>query len=175
MAVARLRPIAAALLALSLGAASRAAPVTWSFTGTIVSGVGTVGSTPATSFVGAPIGGTIRLDDATADSSADPSSGLYLNSVPPGEFRVQVGGAVFSAPVGFYVGVTNDSAVFSGADILGVNRLQAFPYPGLPGLWVDYFSITLFDSSGTVFSSDALPSPPPSVASFDPGSRSMDV
>jgi hypothetical protein len=171
-----LRWRAASLVAVGLGLlpgpGASAAEVTWTFTGTIVDTWGMVGAFPASAFAGAPITGSLRFDPAVADGDpGDPENGSYPQPIPPHAFEVQIGGAEFVPPTGFFLGIGDDSTFLSGADSLSVTAAVAFPYPGVPDVRVSYLSIFLVDASGTVFASDALPAAPPPLAGFPPGSR----
>ncbi len=169
-------PLVAASIALGPAAAT-GAEVRFDFEGEIVATFGSIGGTPVSAFVGAPITGYVVFDSEAADTlPALPDDGVYAMPVPPNALHAQIGGAVFDGP-SFTMAVANDSVVFSGADLLSLDSNTAFPYPGVAGYHVSTFGLTFFDGAGAVFTSDALPLVPPSLAHFtDPGdSRSLNV
>lgn len=170
------RLVAAALVLLA-SVAARAEVLRFEFTGEIESTFGVIGATPASAFDGAPFAGYTHFDSTTPDAfPASPNDGIYPMEIPPGAFHAQVGGAAFDAPV-FEFAIANDSTVFSGADLMSIQAMQAFDYPGVAGEHVTVFSITLFDTAGAVFTSAALPTVPPDLAAFaDPAeSRSFSI
>lgn len=172
----RIGPLVAASIALG-PAAALGAEVRFDFAGEIVATFGSIGGTPASAFHGAPITGYVIFDSEAADTlPALPDEAVYAMPVPPNALHAQIGGAVFDGP-DLTMAVVNDSTVFSGADFLDFGSNTAFPYPGVAGDHVSTFVLTFLDGAGGVFTGDALPMVPPSLAHFaDPGdSRSLNV
>jgi hypothetical protein len=134
---------AALLLVLSMPAA--AATITVSFTATIDE----VGSEVASAFtLGEAINGSIQIDGATPDSSADASLGFHPGAID--DLSFSFGSYLASASVG-QVNVTNagfDTFVATTSNATGAS---------VGGLALVNATLNLVDSDGSALSSDAIP------------------
>jgi len=116
--------------------------------------------------VGDMITGVYIYDLSTPDSDLDPLGrrGLYEHDAPPCGITLTVGGFVFMTDpenVDFTVVVKNDysTIITSNDDVFELESERNLPADiGVP---LNYISLTLYDSSGTAISSDALPSAAP--------------
>jgi hypothetical protein len=135
------------LLALSLSTVgASAAPITFSFTGTVTDDPFGLSS------FGAPIFGDYTFDSASVDAIPGPAAGSYTSIGPAFGFNANVDGMPFSVSGSLNVSVLDafiDQYLVTASD--GTLTLEIF----------------LEDSTGTAFSSDALPLTPPLLSSFD--------
>ncbi len=146
-------------VAVSLGAASvLAAPITFSFSGEVVS-VGTPDPTdPANPFptppdFGTPFSGLYTFDSAAPDAvPADPATGSYESSGGPYGLTLELGGLTFSYGA-VSIGVTDGYSSFGPGD----QYLVGFA----GGLTV--LSMRMTDFSEALFTGDTLPLTPPSL------------
>jgi hypothetical protein len=140
---------ALALIAVAGASTAHAAPVSFSFTGTVTDDPFGVG---LTSFVG-----SYTFESASPDAApADSSTGSYISSGPGFGITVDFdGGAATPSVVGsLNIGVAND---FAGP-------ADQYTVTGLAGALE--LALFLEDSSATAFNSDALPQVPPALADF---------
>lgn len=130
-------------------AASRAAPVTYSFSGVVTDDDGARG------YQG--FAGYFTLDSAATDSIGDASTASYAHSGSPWGISLAFdGGVAFGYDSQFNILVSNN---LGGADQFGVL--------GQDGS--DSIGLTLSDLTASIFTSDALPSAALTVADFDWG------
>jgi hypothetical protein len=134
---------AALVAAITLPAA--ALPVTYSFTGTVQSDDANRGY--------GSFAGSFNFDTATADGIADASTGAYAHGAGYGMSITWDGAFTLSLQGDLSVLTTND---LGGADQLGV----------LARMGDDTFSLSLWDFTQTLLSSDALPAQALTLAGF---------
>ena len=141
-----MRLLAPAALLLALAApAAQASTITISFSGTIDE----IGPDVASGFTsGDPFSGTIQFDDATPDTNASAILGDYGGAISSMSF--DFGGYLATATVG-QVSVRNDTNDSFNAVTFNGNGAQ------VAGLSLVSLSLSLVDSAGTTFSSDAIP------------------
>jgi hypothetical protein len=120
--------------------------------------------------VGTPFSATITYDTTLPDGSpADPSTGDYLQSIPPGVYSMSVGSYVIDA-IDDRIIVSNDVAE-PPVDLIDFNVSQRFAFPGVSGASIYQLDLGLQAVDASVLSSDALPSTPLTVADVIPSSR----
>lgn len=149
----RQRPLFHGLCAAALRAAlvlalpAAAAPITYSFGGTVSDDSADRG------FIG--FGGSFSFDSSTADSIADPSTAAYAQSGTPWGLTLSFdGGTAFTYSSPLNVLVSNNLAGHDQWGLLGQDGSG------------NSISLTLTDFSAAVFSSDALPVAALTLASF---------
>jgi hypothetical protein len=123
-----------------------AVPTTFSFTGSVTD------DPFGLSTFGAPISGNYTFDSASVDAIPAPDTGSYTSLGPGFGFNANVDGTPYSVSGSLNVSVLNafiDQYLVTATD--GTLTLEIF----------------FEDSTGTAFSSDALPLTPPPVSSFD--------
>ena len=134
------------VLALSLYASGLvAAPITFSFTGKVTH------SFFEPSLIGAPITGAYTFDSAAVDAIPAPDTGSYISLGPMLGLTANVGGSVYTSSGSLKADVLNA--------LTDQYRITASEFVTL-GLFFE-------DSTGSVFSADALPLTPPPLSSFD--------
>ncbi len=144
-----------ALLALAsiCASAPNAAPLTFTFSGTLFQVDGTP---PAGIEAGAPFTVTYTFDSSATDAAFDPAYGLYYSVGAPYGLTVDVGGTtVFSSD---NVRITVGDASFPTSE----DTYDVYSAGGLTQV-----QLHLSDVSETAFSSDDLPLSPPPLADFD--------
>ena len=115
-----------------------------------------VGGAAFAAFLGAPVQLSYTFDSATADTDASSSHGDYAAVT---SITLSIGSNTYTASAG-------DIEVSNGAaDVYLVN--QNLSGPNVGGLAPGFFGLQLYDSTGTVFGSDALPALQPDPADFD--------
>jgi hypothetical protein len=139
-------PLAAcAALVAALALPAEAAPVTYTFTGTVQSDEADRGYSRFT--------GSFNFDTATVDGIADPSTGAYAHGAGYGMSITWDATITLSLQGSLNMLTTND---LGGADQLGV----------LAQMGSDSFSLSLWDVTQAFLSSDALPVQALSLADF---------
>jgi hypothetical protein len=146
---------------------AQAAQIPFSFSGTVGSvfgGVFTPQGFGADGFTTAlPVSGGVTYNSNSTDTIAGAHIGRYNNAVQ--DFSVSVGTYFASfAPGNSFIRVTN-AAPGAGSDIYEM-RVNGLLGSAVNGYSPTSFLLELTDPSGTAFSSDKLPSGPPSLASF---------
>ena len=142
-----MRPLAlaAALGLLAASSAASASTITITFSGTIEE----IGPDVASGFTaGDPFSGSIQFDGATPDSNASAILGDYSGAI--GAMSFDFGGYLATATFG-QVSVRNDSNDSFNAVTFNGNGAQ------VNGLTLVSLSLSLVDSGGATFSSDAIP------------------
>ena len=110
-----------------------------------------------------PMSAGVNFNSNSTDTIAGTNIGNYRNAVQ--DFSVSIGTYFASfAPGNSFIRVTN-SAPGAGSDIYQL-RVNGLLGSAVNGLQATSFLFTLTDPSGTAFSSDALPTAPPSLSSF---------
>jgi hypothetical protein len=110
-----------------------------------------------------PVSGDVTYNSNSTDTNASSIVGRYNNPVQ--DFSVSVGTYVASfAPGNSFIRVTNNAAG-SGSDTYEL-RVNGLLGSTVNGFTPTSFLLELTDPSGTAFSSDALPTGPPSLSSF---------
>jgi hypothetical protein len=150
---------AAIIVALSLGPASAfAVPITFSFSGEVVS-VGTPDPTdpanpfPAPPDFGTPFSGFFTFDSAASDAvPADLATGSYESSGGPFGLTLELGGLSFSYGA-VSIGVTDGYSSFGPGDQYLVGFADG----------PTVLSLRMTDFSEVIFTGDALPLTPPSL------------
>jgi hypothetical protein len=146
--------IVSMLLLLTGGA--RAELITFEFGGVITSVTDANGVLGGAVHVGDAFGGTYVFDSNASDSyPADPSVGVYFSA--GGSVAVNLGSSLGIASSGSRTVVGN----YTFADTYGLSIVGPFDAPDFGILEMEVF---LRDSIATVFTSDALPLSPPSLA-----------
>jgi hypothetical protein len=98
--------------------------------------------------------GSLRYDSTAADTIADPSTGAYAHAGAPWGLTLAFdGGAAFTIDASLFALVSNDLPGGDQWGLLAQDAQQAV-------------SLTLFDFTGLVFSSDALPTTALTLADF---------
>ena len=146
---------------------ARAASIPFSFTGSVgnvFGGVYTPQGFGADGFTTSlPMSAGVNFNSNSTDTIAGTNIGNYRNAVQ--DFSVSIGTYFASfAPGNSFIRVTN-SAPGAGSDIYQL-RVNGLLGSAVNGLQATSFLFTLTDPSGTAFSSDALPTAPPSLSSF---------
>lgn len=146
---------------------SQAASISFNFSGSVgdvFGGVFTPQGFGADGFTTAlPVSGGGSYNSNATDIIAGSNIGRYNNTIQ--DFSVSVGTYFASfAPGNSFIRVTN-SAAGAGNDIYEV-RVNGLLGSSVNGFQPTSFLLELTDPSGTAFSSDALPTGPPSLSSF---------
>ncbi len=146
---------------------SQAASISFSFSGSVGSvldGVFTPGGFGADGFsTSLPVSGGGSYNSNSTDANSSVNVGRYNNPIQ--DFSVSVGTHFASfAPGNSFIRVTN-SAAGAGSDIYEL-RVNGLLGSAVNGYTPTSFLLELTDPTGTAFSSDALPSGPPSLSSF---------
>ena len=146
---------------------SQAASIAFNFSGSVgnvFGGVFTPQGFGADGFTTAlPLSGGGTYNSNSTDTIAGSNIGRYNNPVQ--DFSVSVGTYFASfAPGNSFIRVTNN-APGSGSDIYEL-RVNGLLGSAVNGFTPTSFLLELTDPSGTAFSSDALPTGPPSLSSF---------
>lgn len=141
----RLLALAAALGLLAASSAASASTITIAFSGTIEE----IGPDVASGFTaGDPFSGSIQFDGATPDSNASAILGDYSGAISAMSF--DFGGYLATATFG-QVSVRNDSNdSFNAVTFNGIGAQ-------VNGLSLVSLSLSLVDSAGATFASDAIP------------------
>jgi len=145
---------------------SDAAPVTFNFGGSVSDVQGTVfaaGGSGANGFGSSlPLSGNFTFNSATPDVlSSDPTWGLYVNPVQNLTVNVGTYTAMFSPGSSVLQVIKNPGA--GDTYRLTVNGLSGST---VNGQFPTLFELDLINPSGNSFTSDQLPTAPPSLASF---------
>lgn len=135
------------LPALGLSCLVQAAPVTYSFSGSVTDDPFGLSS------FGAPITGSFTFDSAAADGIADPATGSFASSGPGYGFSATVDGTNYV--------VSNAVVVTTGNGVAGADQYGAIASDATLTL-----EIFFQDDSATALASDALPPEPPALAAF---------
>lgn len=140
--------------------AAKAAPVTFSFTGTVTA----VDAALAGEFsLGESVVGSYTFESTTPDSDpGDPTLGIYDNAITAFS-------ATFGGDYTVTQGLDNDISVANGPP--GNDVYQVFltnpTAPTVAGLSLGALFLGIGDFESNVFNSDALPLTPPDLAEFD--------
>lgn len=139
---------ALALVGIAAACAAHAAPVTFSFAGTVTDDPFGLGLTSFT--------GWYAFESTAADGAPAASTGSYDSSGPGFGIAVDFDGGTATASVSgsLNIGIAND---FAGP-------VDQYTVTGLAGMV--QLGLFLEDDSATAFSSDALPQVPPALAGF---------
>ena len=135
---------------------SEAAPVTFSFDGSISGVAGVLFPTLGTG----PMSGNVTFDSAAVPIV--PGTGIYLNSITG--LNLNIGGYLAS-----YVPGANGIFILNSPPMGGLDNVTAFSSVtggAINGVLPTSFQFSLTDPSGKVFSSLSLPTTPPSLSSF---------
>jgi len=141
---------------------AQAVPVTFEFSGTV------------TSLLGSSVGGPVALNDTFTGSYTFESTTVGTGSCA-GTGNCQYNDAISS--LNFTVGSYTNTGVTSGTNYIFVNNddsgydlyqvIQGFSGPSINGAQAQTFNLTLFDSLMTMLSGTSLPTTPPTF----PGSH----
>lgn len=138
---------------------AQAAPVTFSFSGTVIQ-INFSNGTPTEFAIGDTFSGTYTFDSTTPDSNTSPNLGDYYTPLTP-----------LSATVGSYSASANSGAILIRDNVpvedyyfLQTNSLTG---PTVLGLPVTFFGLELHDSTGTVYNNDSLLLLPPDLQDYD--------
>jgi hypothetical protein len=115
--------------------------------------------------VGQRVTGSYTYNAMTPDSDPDPCCGVYTHTSPPYGILITNGALLFSTDpnnVLFEIYIVNE--YFPGEDRYGLMSYNNLPLR--TGANVCSIVWSLYDYTGTAFSSDALPSTPPNLADF---------
>lgn len=135
------------LVCLGCAGSASAAPITFSFTGTVTDDPFGLSS------FGAPISGSFSFDNAALDSIANPANGSFASVGSGFGFSATVDGTVYASFGQLTVNTANDIAA---GDQYGVIADDAL-------LRLELF---LQDATAAALTSDALPALPPALAGF---------
>jgi hypothetical protein len=149
---------AAAWLCAGWAAPCAAAPVTFSFTGSVTETTfvpndpfaGAIG-------IGAAFSGSYTFDTTAADSNPFPTNGSYMWFGAPYQFTATIGGFTFSTSDVLSVNVANGAA----------DQYSALACAGGPFCFASTWALFLEDLDGTAFAGDALPSSAPLLSAFE--------
>ena len=149
---------AAALLCAGWAAPCAAAPLTYSFTGSVTQAT----FLPNDPFAGAIAIGTAFSGSYTFESTATddipfPSNGSYTSFGVPYEFTATIGGFTFATSDVLNIGVGNGAA----------DQYSVLACAGGPFCFGSTWSIFMEDVDGTALAGDALPIPAPLLAAFE--------
>ncbi len=155
------RIMLSALGILCFSITARAAPVTWEFTGQLTSVRDLDGSLEGVFSVGMPLSGQYTFESTTPDSSyIDPTYGRYEDAV------TSISGIVGEVPFFEIPGLTGSISVFNDVFIAGFDGYSVFGVTEFLGAPVS-FTLTLGDTTGSVFFDDSLSLTPPDLSAFD--------
>jgi hypothetical protein len=135
---------------------SEAAPVTFSFDGSISGVSGALFPTLGTG----SMSGNVTFDSAAGPIV--PGTGIYLNSITG--LNLNIGGYLAS-----YAPGANGIFILNSPPLGGLDNVTAFSSVtggAINGVLPTSFQLSLTDPSGNVFSSLSLPTTPPSLSSF---------
>jgi len=158
---------------------TRAANVTFNFTGT-VTGNFDFGFSPDPEFViGEAVAGSYTFDPSTADTDPSPNTGIYSGAISAFTITFGTGAGAYTASAnGGDIIVRNDFIFAPGfeandqyglfinsSDWVSVPNAAGEGSPSEPFLDADGW---LIDNTSTAFGSDALPVSPPDLSAFTP-------
>jgi hypothetical protein len=147
------------LLWVLLAGAAQAEPVTLHVQGAVDSVVDSHGLLDGSILVGTRLSAVLRYDTSRPDALADPSLGIYTESIPPGEFAIDVGNYAIDVPARVLLLVYDDYAIGNESfESFSVRYEGAtFAVPGTPGASFDSLIFRIDAADTTAFASDALP------------------
>ena len=149
---------AAAWLCAGWAAPCAAAPVTYSFTGSVTQTTfvpndpfaGAIG-------IGTAFSGSYTFETTAPDSNPFASNGSYMSFGAPYEFTATIGGFTFATSDVLSINVANGAA----------DQYSVLACAGGPFCFGSTWSLFLEDLEGTAFASDALPYPAPLLSAFE--------
>jgi len=151
--------LAAGFIVVLGDASARAGFVTWEFAGEATSVQDDTNLLGGAVTVGSPFSGTFTFDPDATDSDPHPRRGFYEESI------IDFSGAIATVPFWGPVGNRNSIEVKNGFGSPTLDSFSVRPDVRIVGVDLDV-TIGLFDSSGIVFGSDALPVLPPDLDFF---------
>ena len=164
--LARFAGVALVAAGLIFASPTRAELVSFVADGTIFDLVDVHGILDGSVSLGGPMRALVIYDTDVADlSSGDPVAGTYPQAVPPALLRVEMGSYAIEVPTTYVLEVV-DGGLF-GDNLLFRRENSRFPFPSEPGVTIDFVSLGFLDGSGLVFSSDAIPTLPPTLTDFE--------
>jgi hypothetical protein len=139
---------------------SHADLITYAFSGT-VNFVQFDNGNPSQFTGGSTFSGTFTFNSLAIDASASPTLGIYNNSVVSS--NITIGSFSFSTTDPGFITIQNGAIDLYRVNVFGDGQFNG---PTVLGLDMDSFSLGMTDTSGTAFSSDALPQSPPNPNNF---------
>lgn len=141
-----------------------AAPVTFTFHGTITGVYDETGAVSPLVSVGTPFSGSFTFESTVTDFNPVEGLAQYWSSGSGFGYQFTAGGLSASVEDVLHIVVENDRP----QDSYGVNDQQDVqPNITIPNASLMRSSLFLSDSSGTVFGSESLPLEPPAASAFD--------